>query len=356
MVQPMRILMTADPDLPVPPRFYGGIERIVDLLVRGLVDRGHEVTLVAHRESTAAARLIRYPGSRRLDLVTHTAVIARAALRLRPDVIHSFSRVAYLVPTLPFPVRKVMSYQRAVTPRTVRWATRLARGTITWAACSRHIAAPVNHLATWRVIDNAVPVERFTFTPEVPADAPLVFLGRIEEIKGPHLAIQVARQANRQLIIAGNLPGDARSQAYFREHIEPRIDGEHVVYVGPVDDDRKNEVLSRAAALLMPILWDEPFGIVMAEALACGTPVIGLSRGAVPEVIDTGLTGFVCDTVEAMAAVVPRLAELSRARCRRTAETRFSQAALVEAYEALYAGVLRAVSAGPHGEREAIGA
>jgi glycosyltransferase involved in cell wall biosynthesis len=288
--------------------------------------------------------------------LTHAAVIARAALRFRPDVIHSFSRVAYLLPTLPFPVRKVMSYQRAVTPRTVRWATRLAGRSVTWAACSRHIAAPVDHLAAWRVIENAVPVERFTFTPDVPADAPLVFLGRIEEIKGPHLAIEVARQAKRQLIIAGNVPADTQSRAYFREYIEPRIDGEHVVYIGPVDDERKSEVLSRAAALLMPILWDEPFGIVMAEALACGTPVIGLSRGAVPEVVDTGLTGFVCETVEAMAAVVPRLAELSRARCRRTAEARFSQAALVDAYEALYRGLLNPSTAEAHAEREAMGA
>jgi glycosyltransferase involved in cell wall biosynthesis len=355
MGQPMRILMTADPDLPVPPRFYGGIERIVDLLARGLVDRGHEVALVAHRESTAAARLIPYPRTRTLALVTHAAVIARAALRVRPDIIHSFSRVAYLLPVLPFPVRKVMSYQRAVTPRTVRWASRVARGSMTWAACSRHIAAPVAHLADWRVIDNAVPVERFTFTPEVPAEAPLVFLGRIEEIKGAHLAIQVARRADRRLIIAGNVPDDAQSQTYFREQIEPSLDGDSVVYVGPVDDERKSEVLSGAAALLMPILWDEPFGIVMAEALACGTPVVGLSRGAVPEVVDSGLTGFVCDTVEEMVAAVPRLAGLSRARCRRTAEARFSQAALVDAYEALYRGVLFPSTAEPHAEEEAIG-
>jgi glycosyltransferase involved in cell wall biosynthesis len=218
------------------------------------------------------------------------------------------------------------------------------------------MVAPVDRLAAWRVIDNAVPVERFTFTAEVPGDAPLVFLGRIEEIKGAHLAIRVARQAGRRLIIAGNVPADVQSRAYFRESIEPHIDGVRVVYVGPVDDERKSEVLSGAAALLMPILWDEPFGIVMAEALACGTPVIGLSRGAVPEVVEAGQTGFVCDTVEAMAAAVPRLAEVSRARCRRTAEARFSQAALVDAYEALYASLLHPSPAQPRVEREVMGA
>jgi glycosyltransferase involved in cell wall biosynthesis len=342
MDSPLRILMTADPELPVPPRLYGGIERIVDLLVTGLIDRGHDVTLVAHRDSTTPAALVPYPVTRSggaAAIATCASVVTRAAIRVRPDVIHSFGRVAYLAPLLPWSVPKIMSYQRAVTPSTVRWAGRISRH-MTWAACSRHIAAPVDHLGTWRVIDNAVPVDRFRFAPRVPADAPLVFLGRIEEIKGVHLAIQVAREADRRLIIAGNVPGDAQSRAYFRDQVEPHIDGMSVVYAGPVDDEQKSRLLSECAALLMPILWDEPFGIVMVEALACGTPVIGLSRGAVPEVIDDGLTGFVCTDVPAMVAAVIRLGEVSRARCRQTAEVRFSQHALVDGYESLYRWVV----------------
>jgi glycosyltransferase involved in cell wall biosynthesis len=109
-----------------------------------------------------------------------------------------------------------------------------------------------------------------------------------------------------------------------------------VDYVGPVDDEAKRRLLGRAAALLMPVLWDEPFGIVMAEALACGTPVIGLARGAVPEVVSHGSTGFVCEDTDAMVAAVPRLHALSRAACRHDAETRFSQSALANAYESLF--------------------
>ena len=343
MSLPLRVLVTADPELPVPPRLYGGIERIIDLLIDGLSSRGHEVRLVAHADSTARATLVPYPStsSRGASAVArHTAVVTRAALQFHPDVIQSFGRVAYLLPLLASPTKKVMSYQRAVTPRTAVWANRLSRGTLTWTACSRHVAAPVERFGTWRVIYNAVPVVRMPFTTSVPADAPLMFLGRIERIKGAHLAIEVARAAGRKLIIAGNIPVDAASQGYFRTEIEPYLDGVRVNYVGPVDDEHKSRWLSRAAALLMPIQWDEPFGIVMAEALASGTPVIGLNRGAVPEVIDDGSTGYVVSTPDEMAHAVSRLPLISRVRCRQVAENRFSQTALVDAYESLYRELL----------------
>jgi glycosyltransferase involved in cell wall biosynthesis len=132
------------------------------------------------------------------------------------------------------------------------------------------------------------------------------------------------------------VPADRSSEHYFRTEIEPHLDGAQIAYVGPVDDEHKSKWLTQAAALLMPIQWDEPFGIVMAEALASGTPVIGLGRGAVCEVVDDALTGFVCKDVDQMVRAVARLPELSRSRCRQVAEDRFSQTALVEAYESLY--------------------
>jgi glycosyltransferase involved in cell wall biosynthesis len=351
-IAPLRILVTADPELPVPPLLYGGIERIIDLLVNGLIARGHEVTLVAHRESASSATLVPYPTTSSRGIVAtirHSAVVTRAAMRFRPHVIQSFGRVAYLMPLLTSSAVKVMSYQRAVTPRTARWATRLARGTLTWTACSRHVARPVEQFGTWRVIYNGVPTDRLPFTTSVPADAPLMFLGRIERIKGTHVAIDVARSCGRTLVIAGNVPEDREAQDYFRTSVEPHLDGTRVIYVGPVDDERKSKWLTRASALLMPIQWDEPFGIVMAEALASGTPVIGIGRGAVSEVIDEGVTGFVCTGPEDMVAAVARLPEISRLRCRRMAEDRFSHTSLVNAYESLYRDVLsmRTHPAGP---------
>ena len=340
MSRPLRVLLTADPELPVPPRLYGGIERIVALLANGLAARGHDVLLVAHRDSQTAARLVpyRHQNSRGPSRLSHAAVIARAAIRYRPDVVHAFSRLESLAGVLAFRTPTVMSYQRAVTPRSIVWGRRFGRGRLTFTACSARMLDGVRALAPWRVIHNAVDTSRFTFAPVVSADAPLVFLGRLEPIKGPHLAIEVARRTGRQLLLAGNVPQEHRR--FFDESIRPYLDGDRVRYLGPVDDEAKRDLLASAAALLMPIQWDEPFGIVMAEALACGTPVIGLSRGAVPEVVDDGVTGFVCEEPEALIAAVGALSHLDRHACRLAAETRFSHTVLVEAYETLYREVV----------------
>jgi len=336
---PLRIAVTADPELPVPPSHYGGIERIIAMLVEGLVGRGHDVCLFAHRDSRVPCTLVPYPGTRsgsRRDTVRNAAAIV-TTLKGRPvNVVHSFGRLAYLLPLLPWPLPKIMSYQRAVTARSVRFGHVLSRGTLHFTGCSRHLIEQVSACGSWHVVYNGVPVGRYAFRPVVDAVAPLVFLGRIEHIKGTHLAIEVAKRSRRTLIIAGNVPEQAEHQEYFRSRIQPAIDGRTIVYVGPVDDRQKNELLGSAAALLMPILWDEPFGIVMAEALACGTPVVALRRGSVPEVVDDGTTGFVCDTTDRMVEAVGRLAMLDRARCRQAAEARFSDTAIVDGYEALY--------------------
>jgi len=339
----LRIFVTADPELQVPPKLYGGIERVVALLVEGLVARGHAVTLFAHPESKVSADLVGYTGHRSgsaADTMMHAAQIAFEAARRHPHVIHSFGRLAYLLPVMPLPIPKIMSYQRAVTRRSVEMGTRLSRGTLHFAACSRQLIRDLDGTA-WQVIYNAVATERYQFEPAVSPDAPLMFLGRLERIKGPHLAIEVARKAGRRLIIAGNVPAGDEHAAYFKNEIEPHIDGRAIMYAGPVDDTMKSELLSQMQALLMPILWNEPFGIVMAEALACGTPVIGLSRGAVPEVVTDGVTGFVCRNVDEMVAAVGRLQVIDRKVCRDAAERRFSQQALVDGYEALYRRILR---------------
>ena len=235
-----------------------------------------------------------------------------------------------------------MSYQRPITPRSVLWSTRLARGSLHFTACSRQMTDPVRDLASWHVVYNGVPLERYEFRPAVAADAPLVFLGRVERIKGPHLAIEVARRTGRKLVIAGNVPQGEEHAAYFETGIRPCVDGDRISYLGPVDDAQKNALLGRAAALLMPILWDEPFGIVMAESLACGTPVIGLRRGSVPELVEPGANGFVCDSVTDMAASVARIGAIDRGACRRIMESRFSGPAMVNSYLSVYESVLAA--------------
>jgi glycosyltransferase involved in cell wall biosynthesis len=336
--------MTADPDIVVPPKHYGGIERIIDMLVRGLTARGHEVTLFAHPESAVPCRLEAYRG-RRSDSTSATLQnvwrVSSKLLKDRFDIVHSFGRLAYLMPVLPAALPKLMSYQRAITGRSVAWGERLAHGTLHFSGCSRHLIAAFSRRANWHVVYNGVPLAKYTFQMTVPADAPLVFLGRVEEIKGPHLAIEVARRSQRRLIIAGNIPAETMHREFFDRQIAPHLDGEQIEYVGPVNDEQKNDLLGRAAAFLMPILWDEPFGIVMAEALACGTPVIALNRGSVPEIVEHQRNGLVCDSVGQMVDAVMRVGEIDRRACRTIMEERFSDQAITAAYDALYLKIIQ---------------
>ena len=338
----MTIAITADPEIPVPPRYYGGIERIVDLLVRGLMDRGHKVVLFAHPESSVPCHLEPYPSTRSRgvrDLLRNALHVCRRILDCKPDVVHSFGRLAYLTPMLLRAVPKVMTYQRIITPRSVQIGEALGGQTLHFTACSQNLMKAYAGKANWHVVYNGVSASGYVPSFAVPSDAPLVFLGRVEEIKGPHLAIQAAKQSGRRLIIAGNVPEDPKHQEFFSAFIRPHVDGKNIEYVGPVSDPEKNALLSGAAALLMPILWDEPFGIVMAEALACGTPVIGFGRGAVPEIVSDGIDGFVCDSVDSMAIAIARLSQLDRRECRRIFETKFSDTVMLDAYSAVYANV-----------------
>lgn len=331
----MHVAITADPMLPVPPRLYGGIERVIDFLARGLDARGHRVTLVAHPDSDSAGRLMPYATEQSggTGALRNMLTVARLAA-LRPDVVHSFGRLATLAPLLPLGVPKIMSYQREPTLAQVARAARLARrGTLAFTGCAEHIAAQMRPFAPSVAVFNGVPMDTYTARTSVADDAPLVFLGRIERIKGAHTAIAIAKASGRRLVIAGNVPPEA--QNYVDAEITPHL-SERITYVGPVDDSQKNDLLGSALAFLMPIEWEEPFGIVMAEALACGTPIIGTPRGSVPEVVVDGVTGFIAPDVAGMAEAVGRVGSLSRAACRADCEARFSDTAIVDAYEALY--------------------
>jgi len=258
------------------------------------------------------------------------------------DLIHSFGRLAALIPVLPFhSLPKIQSFQRLYPPwESIEMAVLLARHSIRFTACSssmftgRPQCGPSG--GRWEAIFNGVDLENYQFAEKVPLDAPLVFLGRVEKIKGAHTAISIARGASRRLIIAGNKGEDESHRRYFCQEIEPYLDGVQTTYVGPVDDIAKNSLLGSAAALLMPIEWDEPFGIVMAEAFACGTPVIAFQRGSVPEIIRPGINGFICSNVREAIDCVSRLGEIDRKAVRRDCEERFSHQVIADAYEQLY--------------------
>jgi glycosyltransferase involved in cell wall biosynthesis len=335
----LRILLTADPFIPVPPAGYGGIERIVDGLVRSYRTRRHTVALAAHPASTCAVdAFFPWPGvGPEAGLLRNTLSLQRAVREFRPDAIHSFSRLAYLLPVLSRRLPKVMSYQRHTGGRQIAWSSRLAGPSLRFTGCSEYICAMGRTSGgRWSAVPNFVELEKLTFVPRVAPDAPLLFLSRLESIKGPDIAIEIARRSGRRLILAGNRAEAGPERAFFDARIAGRIGRDGVEWVGEVDDVRKNELLGQAAALVVPIQWDEPFGIVFAEALATGTPVITCARGATPEIVDPGRTGFFVTDAEGGAAAVERLDQINRFACHRTAEARFSREACAERYLELY--------------------
>ncbi len=338
----MRLLLTADPEIEVPPRLYGGIERIVDVLVRRLQSKGHQVGLAARAGSTCPAdSFYPWPGLRsqsRADTISNSLALWKAKRDFRPDLIHGFSRIAYLLPHLRGPVPLVMSFQRDPTPRTVGLAAKLAApGMLTFTGCSEYIARIGRPSGgEWLGIHNFADTENLHFSPSVPADAPLVFLSRVEEIKGAHWAIEIARRTGNRLIIAGNHSDSGPEGEYWRSKIAPEIGHGGVEYVGPVDDVQKDKLLGGARAMVVPIRWNEPFGIVFAESLACGTPVISCPTGALPEIVRQGVDGFLIQSIEEGCAAVGKLGTIDRATCRQRAVEHFSADAVLARYLELY--------------------
>jgi glycosyltransferase involved in cell wall biosynthesis len=333
----VRILLTADPTIPVPPVGYGGIERIVAALARAYQEQGHSVGLVAHAASQAKVEALYGWPSTEPALLRNGLALRQAVRDFRADVLHSFSRLAYMLPLLPTRLPKVMSYQRHTGGATVAWASRLAGRSLRFTGCSDFICSMGRPAGgQWRAIPNFVELEKFDFRSEVLADAPLVFLSRIETIKGADLAIAIAKASGHRLILAGGHGTTGAELAYWNEQVAPRLSPGTVEWVGEVDDRQKNLLLGQAAALLVPVQWDEPFGIVFAEALACGTPVISCPRGALTEIVEEGRTGFLVRTVAEGRSAVQRLHSIARSDCRQAAEGRFSVGPCSERYLELY--------------------
>jgi glycosyltransferase involved in cell wall biosynthesis len=342
----MRIAVTVDPYIPVPPTLYGGIERVVDMVVRGLVARGHQVILFAHPRSRTAGDLLPYGMPPHVGWWRRIAELEQVgrglwSRRRTIDVVLSWGRLAALSPILPLRrLPKIQRYCRERVPwRSVEIAVRLAGDSIVFAGASdsvsRHRPRTDRYGGRWRTVYDGVEIARYEFRPFVGDDAPLMFLGRLESIKGVHHAIAIARATSRRLVIAGNRVESPEAGRYFDQQVAPHLDGKEITWVGPVADARKSALLGSAAALLMLVEWEEPFGIVMAEALACGTPVIGLTRGSIPEVVRDGVSGYLCASLEEAVAAVRRLPLIDRAAVRADCEARFSDAVIVEAYERL---------------------
>lgn len=337
----MNIAIIADPFIPVPPQFYGGIERVIDLLITQLLKKGHQVTLFAHKDSSVNCKLVPLKeGAGVLQTLQNIYIINNRLRKQKFDVVHSFGRLANLLLVMPSAIPKLMTYQREPTISQIKKAMTLSRrGTMTFTGCSNYISNQIAPFAPVHTVYNSVDVDRYSPIKMLDTDSPLIFLGRIEFIKGAHTAIEIAKRTGKKLIIAGNIDDNQRD--YFDKQVKPFLD-DQITYIGPVNDAQKNALLQKAMALLMPIHWNEPFGIVMIEAMACGTPVIGFRRGAVPEVVEHGKTGFVGDTIDELGEFVSQIERIDRSRVRQTVEERFSSKVIGNQYLSIYEDMHRA--------------
>lgn len=338
----MKIILLMDPFIPVPPIHYGGIERVIYDIACKYVEMGHEVTIIAGPNSKSPGRLITYSENGNGYTNLNFSVLKELYNILRKqipkhDVIHNFGRLAFLFPIAWTSIRKVQTYMRYITPNNIKWLNRIGCRNITYTAVSDAIVKTgIAGGGEWKTVYNCAPIEQFDFVEKVHDDAPLVFLGRLERCKGAHSAISVAKEANRKLIIAGNISHLQDELDYFNIEVKPHIDDDQIKYIGVVDNEQKNKLLGSAAAMLLPIEWYEPFPIVLPESFACGTPVLAFPNGGVPEGIRQGVTGFLCNNVEDMANQVKNIQFLNRTECRKDAEEKYSDTVIAKEYLKIY--------------------
>lgn len=333
----MRIGLIAPPWLPVPPVAYGGTEAVIDQLARGFVRAGHEVLLATTGDSTCP--------------VPRTAVLARALGVGAPcsedrhvehaydalqdcDVVHDHTLRGPELAASVGDARVVTTNHSEFRGDLLELYSRIA-DRVPIIAISHSQAAAAPDLPIARVIHHGLDVDRY---PRGRGKGGyFLFLGRMAPEKGVHRAARVAREAGVRLLIAAKM-SEPKEWRYFEKQVEPLL-GEDVVYVGEVREREKLALLAEARALMNPIRWAEPFGLVMIEALACGTPVLAFAEGAAPEIVDHGVTGFLCTDERDLAARLDQVDGIDRDACREATRARFSTERMVRDHLELFARV-----------------
>ncbi len=338
----MRIAQIAPIIERVPPKKYGGTERVVHALTEELVKRGHDVTLFASGDSQTSAKLVSvYPRSlreARFDEIygaNHLSMLSVGlayAQHKEFDVIHDHNWTLSL-PTanLVKDTSVVMTHHGPFPPHVRRMFEELRGPSVVTISRSQASQVPgINHVGT---VYNGLDLNDYPFS--ATDDGYLLWVGRFDLEKAPHLAIDVARYLDMPLILAGKLEAMPAYENYFNEYIRPKL-GDGVTWVGEVGEAERNKLMSRAKAFLHPVMWPEPFGLTMIEAMACGAPVIGFGRGSIPEVVKHGVSGFVVDDVEGMISAVENISLIDRFECRAHVLENFSAEKMADGYEDVY--------------------
>ncbi len=336
----------------VPPRLYGGTERVVAHLCDSLTELGHEVTLFAAADACTNAKLVAVRDQAiRLDraplkseLAAHLVALAEVRRRSGQfDILH------FHLDMLHFPMFESLA-QKTVTTLHGRLDLKDLPGLYSrWhryglVSISDNQRLPLPGAHWLGTVPHGLPPARYRFA-EHPTGRYLAFLGRISPEKRPNVAVDLALRARVPLRLAAKV--DAADAVFFEKVMRPMLIDPLIEFVGEIDDERKSDFLGNARALLFPIDWPEPFGLVMIEAMACGTPVIAWNCAAVPEIIDEGVTGFVVDSDQEALAAIARVAQLDRRRIRATFERRFAASTMARAYVEVYSQLLQAAPLAP---------
>src|SRR5713226_7606106 len=359
----MKIAQIAPPWIPIPPKNYGGTEVVIYNLVEEQVAQGHDVTLFAPADAKTSAKLVSFFPKSLLEEGVPWPAHLKAYYHLHKsieyikehdfDIVHthlSSSSDMYIFPlTAPlatphvttlhsrFPFDRVQSWMGNADEYYMEWAPSVPIAAISESARAE-VPYPLNFVG---VVHHGIPMQLFVPSTKKVGDF-FVWLGRFIPDKGTHLAIEAAKEAGVKIVLAGTIDRHQQESInYFHQVIEPQIDNEQVRYVGPVNMKKKISLLSRARAFLNPIEWEEPFGMVMIEAMALGCPVISFARGAAPEIVVHRKTGFLVRDVDEMVRFIPRIDEIDREAIRMYVERNFSACVMAEKYVKIYDQVIK---------------
>lgn len=345
----MRILLYADPIVPVPPPLYGGAERSIAALAAALVSLGHEVRLLAGPGSTEGlGRLFVHHApsesrwaSRALRKVAFQPLSLRAARGV--DVVHAWGRIDYLWAMLRTSRPLVVTFQAPLDRPSIESLVRARRQHLVLASASDFHRRDCSDLGRWLTVYNGIDLAPYPRPGELRERAArrqarlLGFVGRINPEKAPHLAAEVARRTGHRLLIAGPIPGrEPAARSYFERAVRPFLLEGTASWIGEIDETAKIDMLSQCRGFLFPIQWDEPMGMAPIEANACGVPVIAARRAATPEIVRHGVTGYLCDDLDAMTSAVERLDEIDPVACRHWVDATFSPERMAEGYIRAY--------------------
>lgn len=342
----MRIAQVSPLHERVPPQLYGGTERVVSYLTEELVRQGHDVTLFASGDSITSAKLIacceralRLGNTCPEPMVPHLVMLEKVIARADQfDIIHFHTDLLHL----PFARRLSTAHITTIHSRTddphlrPLYREYLELPLVSISDAQQKMLPWANWKAT---VHHGLPPELYRFNPQ--PQPYLAFVGRMAKEKRPDLAVEIAQRAGIELRMAAKV--DAHDRLYFEQTIRPLLDLPGVEFVGEINDQQKNDFLGNALALLFPIDWPEPFGVVVIEAMACGTPVIAFRRGSIPEIIDEEVSGFIVDDLDAAVQAVQRIHSLSRQGCRERFEARFTASRMAQDYVNVYSRRARGV-------------